>query len=88
MTYSIEFQKISKDSASKITTQVSKTSVMSFQFKNIVLKLIIQKAKCRKNLSVVGTEQLVEAVLMKKNKKKHKDKKVCRENAWEKLSRN
>ena len=36
MTYSIEFQMLSKDAACKITTQVRKTSVMSFQFKNIV----------------------------------------------------
>ena len=39
MTYSIEFQMLSKEAASKITIQVSKTSVMSFQFKNVVLKI-------------------------------------------------
>ena len=39
MTYSIEFQMLSKHVASKITTQVGKTSVKSFQFKNIVLKM-------------------------------------------------
>ena len=42
----------------------------------------------RKNLSLVETEQLPEAIAMKKSKKKRKDKKVCGENAWEKLSRN
>ena len=31
----------------------------------------------RKNLSLVERDQLAEAVLMKKSKKKHKDKKVC-----------
>ena len=30
---------LSKDPASKITAHVSKTSIMSFQFKNIVLKI-------------------------------------------------
>ena len=39
MTYSIEFQMLSEDAASKITTQVTKKSVMNFQFKNIVLKI-------------------------------------------------
>ena len=52
MTYSIEFQMLSKDAASKIATQVSKTSVMSFQFKNIVLKINHTESKMsvRKNL--------------------------------------
>ena len=39
MTYSIEFQMLSKDAASKATTQVRKASVMSYQFKKIVLKI-------------------------------------------------
>ena len=30
------------------------------------------------------TEQLAETVLMKKSKKKRKDKKICGEDAWEK----
>ena len=42
----------------------------------------------RKNLSLVETEQLAEAYAMKKSKKKHKDRKMCVVNAWEKLSRN
>ena len=42
----------------------------------------------RKNVSLMKTKQPAEAVLMKKSKKKHKDKKVCGENAWEKFSRN
>ena len=52
ITYSIEFQMLSKGTASKITTQVSKTSVMSFQFKNIVLKINHAESKMsdRKNL--------------------------------------
>ena len=52
MTYFIEFQMLSKDAASKITTHVSKTSVMSFQFKNIVLKINHTESKMsdRKNL--------------------------------------
>ena len=52
MTYSIEFQMASKNAASKITTQVSKTSVMSFQFKKIVLKINHTESKMsqRKNL--------------------------------------
>ena len=52
MTYSTEFQKLSKDAASKITIQVSKTSVMSFQFKNTVLKINHAESKMsdRKNL--------------------------------------
>ena len=52
MTYSIEFQMLSKKAASKITTQVSKTSVMSFQFKKIVLKINHTESKMsqRKNL--------------------------------------
>ena len=86
MAYSIEFQMLSKDAASKITTQVSKTSVMSFLFKNIVLKINHTESKMsdRKNLKLVETEQLAERVLMKKSKKKHKDKKVRGEDAWEK----
>ena len=89
MTYSIEFQMLSKDAASKITTQVTKNSVKSFQFKNIVLKINYTESKMsdRKNLSLVETEPLAEAVLMKKIRR-NKDKKVCGENAWEKLSRN
>ena len=76
MAYSIEFQMLSKDTASKITTQVSKTSVMSFLFKNIVLKINHTESKMsdRKNLKLVETEQLAERFLMKKSKKKHKDK--------------
>ena len=52
ITYSIEFQMLSKGTASKITTQVSKTSVMNFQFKNIVLKINHAESKMsdRKNL--------------------------------------
>ena len=52
MTYSIEFQMLSKDVASTITTQVGKTSVMSFQFKNIVLEISHAESKMseRKNL--------------------------------------
>ena len=38
----------------------------------------------RKNLEIVETEQLAETVLMKKSKKKYKDKKVRGEDAWEK----
>ena len=89
MTYSIEFQMLKKDAASKITTQVTKNSVKRFQFKNIVLKINYTESKMsdRKNLSLVETEPLAEAVLMKKIRR-NKDKKVCRENAWEKLSRN
>ena len=89
MTYSIEFQMLSKDAASKITTQVTKNSVKSFQFKNIVLRINYTESKMsdRKNLSLVETEPLAEAVLMKKIRR-NKDKKVCGENAWEKLSRN
>ena len=89
MTYSIEFQMLSEDAASKITTQVTKKSVMSFQFKNIVSKINHTESKMsdRKNLSLVETEPLAEAVLMKKIRR-NKDKKVCGENAWEKLSRN
>ena len=71
MTYSIEFQMLSKDAASKITIQVSKTSVMSFQFKNVVLKINYTESKMpdMKNLSLVETEQLAEVVLMKKVKR-------------------
>ena len=89
MTYSLEFQMLSKDAASKITTQVTKNSVKSFQFKNIVLKINYTESKMsdRKNLSLVETEPLAEAVLMKKIRR-NKDNKVCGENAWEKLSRN
>ena len=52
MTYSIEFQMLSKDVASEIMTQVGKTSVMSFQFKNIVLEINHTESKMsdRKNL--------------------------------------
>ena len=52
MTYSIEFQMLSKDAASKITTQVSKTGVVSFQFKDIVLKINHTETRMpdRKNL--------------------------------------
>ena len=52
MTYSTEFQMLSKDAPSKITTQMSKTSVMSFQFKNTVLKINHAESKMsdRKNL--------------------------------------
>ena len=52
MTYSIEFQMLSKDVASTITTQVGKTSVMSFQFKDIVLEISHAESKMseRKNL--------------------------------------
>ena len=48
----IEFQMLSKDATSKITTHVSKTGVMSFQFKNIVLKISHTESKMsdRKNL--------------------------------------
>ena len=68
MTYSIEFQMLSKDIASKITTQVGKTSVMSFQFKNIVLEInhTGSRVSNRKNLEIVETEQLAETVLVKK----------------------
>ena len=71
MKYFIEFQMLSKDAASKITIQVSKTSVMSFQFKNVVLKINHTESKMpdRKNLSLVETEQLTEAILMKKVKR-------------------
>ena len=57
MTYSIEFQMLSEDAASKITTQVTKKSVMSFQFKNIVSKINHTESKMsdRKNLSLVET---------------------------------
>ena len=43
---------LSKDAASKITTQVRKTGAMSFQFKNIVLKINHTESKMsvRKNL--------------------------------------
>ena len=73
---------------SKITTQVTKKSVMSFQFKNIVSKINHTESKMsdRKNLSLVETEPLAEAALMKKARR-NKDK-VCGENVWEKLSRN
>ena len=59
---------LSKDAASKITTQVTKKSVVSFQFKNIVLKINHTESKMsdRKNLSLVEIEPLAEAVLMKK----------------------
>ena len=59
---------LSKDVASKITTQVTKKSVVSFQFKNIVLKINHTESKMsdRKNLSLVEIEPLAEAVLMKK----------------------
>ena len=68
---------------------MTKNSVKSFQFKNIVLKINYTESKMsdRKNLSLVETEPLAEAVLMKKIRR-NKDKKECRENAWEKLSRN
>ena len=68
---------------------MTKNSVKSFQFKNIVLKINYTESKMsdRKNLSLVETEPLAEAVLMKKIRR-NKDKKVCGENAWEKLSRN
>ena len=68
---------------------MTKSSVKSFQFKNIVLKINYTESKMsdRKNLSLVETEPLAEAVLMKKIRR-NKDKKVCGENAWEKLSRN
>ena len=68
---------------------MTKNSVKSFQFKNIVLKINYTESKMsdRKNLSLVETEPLAEAVLMKKTRR-NKDKKVCGENAWEKLSRN
>ena len=56
MTYFIEFQMLSKDAASKITTHVSKTSVMSFQFKNIVLKINHTESKMsdRKKIITCG----------------------------------
>ena len=59
---------LSKDVASKITTQVTKKSVVSFQFKNIVLKINHTESKMsdRKNLSLVEIEPLAAAVLMKK----------------------
>ena len=43
---------LSKDAASKITTQVSKAGVMSLKFKNIVLKVNHTESKMpdRKNL--------------------------------------
>ena len=41
----------------------------------------------RENLSLVETEPLAEAGLMKKVRR-NKDEKVYGENAWEKLSRN
>ena len=68
MTYSIEFQMLSKDVASEIMTQVGKTSVMSFQFKNIVLEInhTGSRVSNRKNLKIVETEQLAETVLVKK----------------------
>ena len=68
---------------------MTKNSVKSFQFKNIVLRINYTESKMsdRKNLSLVETEPLAEAVLMKKIRR-NKDKKVCGENAWEKLSRN
>ena len=64
MTYSIEFQMLSKDATRKIPNQVSKTSVMSFQFKNIVLKNNHTESEMsdRKNLSLVETQQLAEAL--------------------------
>ena len=60
-----------KDAASKILTQVTKKSVMSFQFKNIVLKINLTESKMsdRNNLSLVETKPLAEAVLMKKVKR-------------------
>ena len=69
---------LSKDVASKIITQVGKTSVLSFQFKNIVLKINHTESKMsdRKILWLVETEQLAETVLMNKSKKKYKDKEV------------
>ena len=68
MTYSIEFQMLSKDVVSEIMTQVGKTSVMSFQFKNIVLEInhTGSRVSNRKNLEIVETEQLAETVLVKK----------------------
>ena len=58
MSYSIELQMLSKDAASKITTQVSKTSVMSVQFKNIVLKINHTESNMpdTKNLKLVEIE--------------------------------
>ena len=52
MTYSIEFQMLSKNAASKITAQVSKASVLSFQLKKIVLKINHKESKMsqRKNV--------------------------------------
>ena len=52
MTYSIEFQMVSKNAASKLTTQVSKTSVMSFQFKKIVLKINHTESKMSQTKNV------------------------------------
>ena len=68
---------------------MTKNSVKRFQFKNIVLKINYTESKMsdRKNLSLAETQPLAEAVLMKKIRR-NKDKKECRENAWEKLSRN
>ena len=59
---------LSKDVASEIMTQVGKTSVMSFQFKNIVLEInhTGSRVSNRKNLEIVETEQLAETVLVKK----------------------
>ena len=55
---------LSKDATRKIPNQVSKTSVMSFQFKNIVLKNNHTESEMseRKNLSLVETQQLAEAL--------------------------
>ena len=62
---------------------------MNFQFKSIVLKINHTESKMsdRKNLSLVETEPLAEAALMKKVRR-NKDEKLHGENAWEKLSRN
>ena len=62
---------------------------MNFQFKSIVLKINHTESKMsdRKNLSLVETEPLAEAALMKKLRR-NKDEKLHGENAWEKLSRN
>ena len=47
---------------------------MNFQFKSIVLKINHTESKMsdRKNLSLVETEPLAEAALMKKSKKKQR----------------
>ena len=62
---------------------------MNFQFKSIVLKINHTESQMsdRKNLSLVETEPLAEAALMKKVRR-NKDEKLYGENAWEKLSRN